>query len=177
MLTTSFHTANELVPYFRLPSVLDQLCNWGDLYLYTTGVQTVHNIVDWFAGRSGKTAMNGISNRLNYCANIYSVYVIYERGRGPHNTTWRTASWSPTLYKIVQQTWLVTVCVSFPRWCHVNRYCACIGHIKITTLCPKMCRLKGRDVNNVTVVMRESGDNMKLCKGLTLWPWSWTFTV
>jgi len=31
----------------------------------------------------------GLSNRLIYFFNVYSKYIIYKYGAGPHNTTWR----------------------------------------------------------------------------------------
>jgi hypothetical protein len=71
LLTTRLHTANELVLYFRLPSEPVQVCH-GVTFTFEPYVSKVFMTL-WFAGRSGKIAMTGISHRLNYRV-IFIVY-------------------------------------------------------------------------------------------------------
>jgi hypothetical protein len=48
----------------------------------------------------GKITVSGIRNRLKYCV-ICVVYTQFKCGRGPHNTTWRAASWRPTICSVI----------------------------------------------------------------------------
>jgi hypothetical protein len=49
------------------------------------------------AAASGQITLSGIPNCLNY-SEIFGIYTIYKCGRGPHNTTWWTADWTPMVY-------------------------------------------------------------------------------
>jgi hypothetical protein len=49
----------------------------------------------WAGSRAAraKLTLPGIPNRINYCEIFYNIYIIYNYGRGSHNTVWWASGW------------------------------------------------------------------------------------
>jgi hypothetical protein len=53
-------------------------------------------IVGWYARRTWNNSSNWYTYQSKLLSNWYSTYRICKCGRGPRNTTWRSAGWRPT---------------------------------------------------------------------------------